>query len=135
MDYLATHTSLSQIRRGFAPGFVAASDKVYQLLAHGRWFSPDTPASSITKTGHHDLAGRLLKVALSTKIKSNQIIHICKCKMASCSSYRNAVLRNTIEICHYMIIFTSFYQVNDFLPLHIIVPLLHLSPSPHIAMV
>jgi hypothetical protein len=22
----------------------AASDKVYQLLAHGRWFSPDTPA-------------------------------------------------------------------------------------------
>jgi hypothetical protein len=29
----------------------AASDKVYQLLAHGRWFSPDTPASSTTKTG------------------------------------------------------------------------------------
>ena len=43
---LKTHTSLSPIRRGFAPGFVnykkkftrlsAASDKVYQLLAHGR---------------------------------------------------------------------------------------------------
>jgi hypothetical protein len=33
----------------------AASDKVYQLLAHGRWFSPGTPASS-TKTGHHDIA-------------------------------------------------------------------------------
>jgi hypothetical protein len=31
-----------------------ASDKVYQLLAHGRWFSPGTPASSITKTGCHD---------------------------------------------------------------------------------
>ena len=33
-------------RRGFAPGFVnykkGASDKVYQLLAHGRWFSPGT---------------------------------------------------------------------------------------------
>jgi hypothetical protein len=28
----------------------AASDKVYQLLAHGRWFFPDTPASSTTKT-------------------------------------------------------------------------------------
>jgi hypothetical protein len=24
--------------------------------SHGRWFSPDTPASSITKTGHHDIA-------------------------------------------------------------------------------
>ena len=29
----------------------AASDKVYQLLAHGRWFSPGPPASSTTKTG------------------------------------------------------------------------------------
>jgi hypothetical protein len=28
----------------------AASDKVYQLLAHGRWFSPGTPASSTSKT-------------------------------------------------------------------------------------
>jgi hypothetical protein len=26
------------------------SDKVYQLLAHGRWFFPGTPASSTTKT-------------------------------------------------------------------------------------
>ena len=50
----------------------AASDKVYQLLAHGRWFSPGTLASSITKTGHHDIAEILLKVALSTinQIKS-----------------------------------------------------------------
>jgi len=49
-----------------------ASDKVYQLLAHGRWFSPGTPASSTTKTGRHDIAEILLKVALSTrKIKSN----------------------------------------------------------------
>jgi hypothetical protein len=37
------------------------------LLAHGRWFSP---ASSTTKTGHHDIAEILLKVALST---TNQI--------------------------------------------------------------
>jgi hypothetical protein len=42
----------------------AASDKVYQLLAHGRWVSPDTPASSTTKTGRHDIAEILLKVAL-----------------------------------------------------------------------
>jgi len=39
----------------------AASDKVYQLLDHGRWFSP---ASSTTKTGRHDIAEILLKVAL-----------------------------------------------------------------------
>ena len=45
-----------------------ASDKVYQLLAQGRWFSPGTPASSTTKTGRHDKAEILLKVALNTKI-------------------------------------------------------------------
>jgi hypothetical protein len=44
------------------------------LLAHGRWFSPDTPASSTTKTGRHDIAEILLKVALSTK-KINQSIN------------------------------------------------------------
>jgi hypothetical protein len=31
------------------------------LLAHGRWFSPGTLASSITKTGHHDIAERGVK--------------------------------------------------------------------------
>jgi hypothetical protein len=77
LDYLTTHTSLSPIRLGFAPDFVnnkkgctrltAASDKVYQLLAHGWWFSPGTPASSTTKTGRHDVAEILLKVALNTK--------------------------------------------------------------------
>ena len=76
---LATHASLSPIRRGFVPSFVnykkgctrltAASDKVYQLLTHGRWFSPGTPASSTTKTGRHDIAEILLKVALNTKIQ------------------------------------------------------------------
>jgi hypothetical protein len=68
---LTTHTSLSPIRRGFAPSFVnykkgctrlaAASDKAYQLLAHGRWFFP---AFSTTKNGIHDIAELLLKVAL-----------------------------------------------------------------------
>jgi hypothetical protein len=36
------------------------------LLAHGRWFSPGTLTSSTTKTGCHDIAEILLKVALST---------------------------------------------------------------------
>ena len=43
----------------------AASDEVYQLLAHGRWFSPGTLASSTTKTGRHDIAEIRLKVALN----------------------------------------------------------------------
>jgi hypothetical protein len=77
---LTAHTSLSPIRRGFAPSFVnykkgctrlaAASDKVYQLLAQGRWFSP---ASSTIKTGRHDIAEILLKVALKHQ-KINQSI-------------------------------------------------------------
>jgi hypothetical protein len=40
------------------------------LLAHGQWFSPGTPASSTTKTGRHDIAEILLKVALEKHQKS-----------------------------------------------------------------
>jgi hypothetical protein len=40
------------------------------LLAHGRWFSPGTLASSTTKTSRHDIAEILLKVVLNIK---NQI--------------------------------------------------------------
>jgi hypothetical protein len=54
-------------------GLEAASDKVYQLLANGRWFSPGTPASSITNTGRHDMAEILLHVALNTKNQSNHV--------------------------------------------------------------
>jgi hypothetical protein len=51
----------------------AASDKVCQLLEHGQWFSLGTPASSTIKTGRHDIAEILLKVALKHQ-KSNKII-------------------------------------------------------------
>jgi hypothetical protein len=51
-----------------------ASDKDYQLLAHGLWFSPGTPASSTTKTGRHDIAEILLSAALNTKNQLNQSI-------------------------------------------------------------
>ena len=47
----------------------SASDKIHQLLAHGRWFFPGTSASSTTKTGRHDIAEILLKMALNTKIQ------------------------------------------------------------------
>ena len=83
---LTTRASLSPIRRGFAPGFAnynkgctrlaAGSDKTYKLFALGRWLSPGTPASSTTKTGLHDIAEILLKVALSTINQTNQPIEI-----------------------------------------------------------
>ena len=47
----------------------SASNKVYQLLARGQWFSP---VSFTTKTGRHDIADILLKVELKHQ-KSNQI--------------------------------------------------------------
>ena len=46
---------LCKLQKGCTP-LAAPSDKDYQLIAHGRWFSPGTPASSTTKTGRHDIA-------------------------------------------------------------------------------
>jgi hypothetical protein len=40
-----------------------------------QWYSPGTPASSTTKTGRHDIAEILLKVALNTKnLSINQFL-------------------------------------------------------------
>jgi hypothetical protein len=67
------HARLCKLQKGYTR-LVVASDNAYQLLAHGRWFSPGTPASSNTKTDRHDIAEILLKVALNTINKSNIII-------------------------------------------------------------
>ena len=96
---LTTHTSLSPIQRGFEPGFVhykkgctllaAGSDQVYQLLAHGRWFSPGIPASSTTKTGCHDIAEILLKVALKHQnSKINQSYSIVSRRKTAKTNHR-----------------------------------------------
>ena len=63
---------LCKLQKGCTP-IAAASDKFYQLLANGQWFSPGTPASSTINTGLHDIAELLLKVALNTinQINSN----------------------------------------------------------------
>ena len=55
----------------------AASDKVYQLFAHGRWFSP---ASSTTKTGRHDIAESGVKIPKNQSKSSNKLydIHLHK---------------------------------------------------------
>jgi hypothetical protein len=49
------------------------------LFVHGRWFSPGTPASSTIKTGRHDIAEILLKVALKhqNKKKMKYKFHTC----------------------------------------------------------
>ena len=77
------------VTRGSQPGFVnykkgctrlaATSDKDYQLLVHGRWFSPGTLVSSTTKTCRHDIAEILLKVALNTinQITSSSVKYSC----------------------------------------------------------
>jgi hypothetical protein len=65
------HAQLCKLQKG-CTRLAAASDKVYQMLAQGRWFSLGIPPSSTTKTGLHDIAEILLKVALKhQKIKSN----------------------------------------------------------------
>ena len=66
------HARLWKLQKG-CTRLATESDQDYQLLAHGRWFSPGTPASSTTKTGRYDIAEICLKVALNTKNKSNHL--------------------------------------------------------------
>ena len=94
--------------RGFAPGFVnykkgctrlaTTRDKVYQLLAHSRWFSPGTAASSTTKTGRHDIAESDVKHQQSNQIKS--IFTVC----------RRRLINTRINI--YPVIFTRFKYIQ-----------------------
>jgi hypothetical protein len=63
------------------------------LLAHGRWFSPGTPASFTTKTGRHDITEILLKVALKHQksINQNQLNQLIK----DLSCNRKIYIKNT----------------------------------------
>jgi hypothetical protein len=51
------YSRLCELQKG-CTRLAAASDKAYQLLAHGRWLSPGSLASSTTKTGRHDIADK-----------------------------------------------------------------------------
>ena len=66
----------------------AASDNVYKLLAHGWLFSPGTPVSSTTKTGCHDIAEILLKVALKYQKSKNQIPETGEIQSSSLVKYK-----------------------------------------------
>jgi len=89
------HARLCKLQKGCTQ-LAAASDKAYQLLAQGRWFSPGTPASSTTKTGRHDIAEILLKVALNT---INQSI---KNTTNTIACQRNKIVNTTIRKTSYV---------------------------------
>ena len=46
--------------------YTTLCNKVWRWLTTCRWFSPDTPGSSINKTDRHDITEILLKVSLNT---------------------------------------------------------------------
>jgi len=56
----------------YKKGALDSQPQVIKLLAHGWWFSPGTLASSTTKTGCHDIAEILLRLALTTNQSINQ---------------------------------------------------------------
>ena len=87
----------------------AESDKAYQLLTHGRWFSPGTPASSTTKTGRHDIVKILLKVVLNTKNKKNQSSHyIWRCMFKYTSMKVFNINRQNLDSS----VFSNVYLLN-----------------------
>jgi hypothetical protein len=60
---------------------IVSAMRIMQIIStvacpcHGRWFSRGIPASSTTKTGRHDIAEILLKVALNIiTLTANHII-------------------------------------------------------------
>jgi hypothetical protein len=67
-----------------------------QLLAHGRWFSPGTLTYSTTKTGRHDIAEILLKVALSTNNQINQSFFLFHVDAANRKQTVNIATRGTM---------------------------------------
>ena len=97
--------------------FAPTSDKAYQLLACGRWFSLGIPASSITKTCRHDIAEILLKVALST---INQI----KSTTKHTTLYRGSC-QNRFPVFWWFQYFYFFNNIKNFVALLNYVMLIH----------
>ena len=101
-----------------------ASDKVYRLLAQGRWFSPGTPASSTTNTGRHDIAEILLKVALNTKNSNSKIqiltyTHHPSTKSTTGISYTNAKPPLFLNFLFTYLFSIKFLIISSYFPLFI----------------
>ena len=100
------------------PRLAAASDKVYQLLAHGRWFSPGTQASSTTKTGRHYIAEILLKVALNT---INHIIIIIIYLWLSTIYFNLYIQKHFINFNKHVLGYVCYYSFcNEILMIHVV---------------
>ena len=96
-----------------------ASDKVYQLLAHGRWFYLGTPASSTTKTGRHDIAEILLNVALNTinQIKSYEGINGSHTNNLSSVKHETLITpSNYLHIFFHTYFIYLLYVTNSYYP-------------------
>ena len=90
----------------------AVSDRVYQLLAQGRWFSSGTPASSTTKTGRHDIAEILLKVALNTKIHSFILYFIPFVTVLNLNWWKQSLIKPRWILVVHMISCEEFILLN-----------------------
>jgi hypothetical protein len=78
------------------------------LLAQVRWFSP---ASSTTKTGRHDIAQILLKVALNIKKSINQFIITCyNLLTVSFTSFYNQIRSD-----EKLMFLLDFYLISDYI--------------------
>ena len=74
---LANHTSLSPIRRGFAPSFVSYKNGALDSQPQVIKFKPVACPRSMVLSGysafiHHDIAEILLKMALKLNLSINQ---------------------------------------------------------------
>jgi hypothetical protein len=60
----------------YKKGAFDSQPQVIELFAHGRWFSPGTPASITTKTytGHHDIAEIGIKHQKSINQSNNKLV-------------------------------------------------------------
>jgi hypothetical protein len=70
---LTSHQQIVKPGRFYTNSLCELRDNWDMAICFALGFSPSTPASSTTKTGRHDIAEILLKVALNTK-NQNQII-------------------------------------------------------------
>jgi hypothetical protein len=71
------------------------------LLAHGRWFSPGTPASPSTKTGRYDIAEILLKVALNIKNLKKSILNVPTEKPRLLASWYIDLSQSSVNFSYY----------------------------------
>jgi hypothetical protein len=76
------------------------SDKVYQLLAHDRRFSPGTPASSTTKTDHHDVAEISYRHDIASMETYSSWVNCPKEKCVYESTWRIKIKSLSLELSH-----------------------------------